>query len=798
MRISLLKASSNDLGGILVHVQVSESDDPPRFFYSHSFRYLVPSGTGGEIVVYAKKTNKKGTPYPFELEKCHKKCKDEHNGSCPVIPGKNRVLTTHIFDTKPKGETLRLFGAALFYALFSGRAGQLLQKTKEPHPNSRISLQLNNHQELEAIPWEYAKYRDTFLVYERVFSRVLKCPHCPLPKRSMRIVAVVPDPIFPNSTFKLPDLNLNDQWQTFINRHSANRKNVLLERVFPPTVDQMDALLMNEPEMATILHFMGHCVLNEDEMALVFEHYETGEHELVSASRPNVPKNLRLAFLSACNTRDIAKVLCERGVPYTIGTNCSLPDDLARKFESKFYQLLAGGFTVETALWRARVSFRDQSEPRERDYLPGAMVLYSPTFSEDNGVFECKQGEPTIELHMPPNNLHSFPFSVTFCGRNRELIKLNSILKDMTNRNKQTHRVCTIIGGAGEGKTTLAMEAARRAAHLFPGGVFAWTFDDKENSEIDYFSHLVHAIFSKKIQQNLSSMIGKTDINDLSLAIIRELVGYPTCLLIIDNADILKHGESMNLPEAIILGNWLRKVTAMQNIAVKILATSHDQLGWPKEETFSLGNLADLDPRAARQLFVENLDLQVRKKVDNEGNRRLLSKLVKKLDSHPLDLVFLGRAASRSQHNEKTLEDIFRNCHAMLADEYSRDGKFKPIFGPIINDLQIQQRLLLYLCSLVNGPISEEVLLFLRVFAIFDTKSEEKIDFSADSIAKNFNQVVHSKLLSKIDNVYTIHVGLREGIRQHDNMLSLRLQLATGVYSESFIIGVAIPSEDGE
>src|SRR6185436_1941712 len=100
--------------------------------------------------------------------------------------------------------------------------------------------------------------------------------------------------------------------------------------------------------MATVLHFMEHCgSKNGGTKALIFEDQDTGGLDFADALRLDPTTNLRLAFLSACETRRVARDLAESGIPYTIGSHCSLPDDLIRKFEHKFYQCLASGCTIE-------------------------------------------------------------------------------------------------------------------------------------------------------------------------------------------------------------------------------------------------------------------------------------------------------------------------------------------------------------------------------------------------------------------------------------------------------------------
>jgi predicted ATPase len=61
-----------------------------------------------------------------------------------------------------------------------------------------------------------------------------------------------------------------------------------------------------------------------------------------------------------------------------------------------------------------------------------------------------------------PGNLR--PPTTSFIGRESELAELESVLK--------AHRLVTLTGVGGVGKTRLAMELAVRLADTFPDGVF--------------------------------------------------------------------------------------------------------------------------------------------------------------------------------------------------------------------------------------------------------------------------------------------------------------------------------------
>jgi hypothetical protein len=779
---------------ILVHVDISASNDPPQFTYSHSFKYRVPSGIGEivdkttascDIVVYCGKTAASGDTYSFDLErKCRdEECKIKNKNGCPIIiSNTNRVLVADIFHTKPTENALHEFGTALFKALFSGYAGQLLYETEPTYPNGQIFLQLNKHDDLDAIPWEYAKNGPTFLAYQRQFSRLHRQRELQLLKLPLHIVAVVLDPIIPldDPNIHLENLYLKEQFQNFIDEHSHNNKKVTLERVFPPTTNQMDKLLMKEPKTATVLHFMGYCVSEKDQRVLVFEDDKTGEHAFIDALH-------LLAFLSACNTCEIARVLLEQGVPYTIGSYCPLPDDLAHKFECKFYQLLASGFPIEMAMWKARVFLNNQKDVHQ-SYFPGAMILYLSTFRENDGIFECEEGKPLVKLHMPPNNLELIPPALKFIGHKSELVKLNSVLKDMVDHNEQVHQIYTVTGIGGQGKTALAMEAVSRMTHLFPGGIFAWPFDCKEISVAEYLQQLSNVIFPEDVQLKLNYQ-NDEDTQQMGQAIIKTFTAYPSCLLILDHADTLNLAKSQGKKEAVELVAWLQKLISTQGISVKILATSFEDLNWPNEEKLLLNGFVDVDIHSGCELFYNNLSIMAK-----NVSKHLLQELVMQVDGHPLSLILLGHAAKRKQNSDKQLEDIIKHYCMILADEEKESRELRKHFGIMFETITPKEQLFFSMCSSFIGPITLHALLLIS--CLIDNREMSK-NFNEDVVKNYLEQGCHHGLLSKKNEKYKIQVAFQEAMQQYNAKIKLQLYLQIPNLLNNFYI-IGIPLENGE
>lgn len=708
---------------------------------------------------------------------------------------KDRHTFIEIFSHAPPNTVtvpLRKYGKKLFEALFQKESysRELLQKISPPHRTGRILLELNDQDDLDNIPWEYAWAGKDYLVRQLMFTRVLKGEELELLKLPPRIVVVVPDPIDAHEV-QLADLHLNDQFQNFIDNYQANHKQVMLERVFPPTVDRMEALLTRNHETATVLHFMGHCTEDENgNRALVFEHGDSGKHDIADIMRLlGIPENLRLAFFSACNTREVARIIAQQGVPYSIGSYCSIPDDIARKFEAKFYQCITDGYSIEKAMWRTRAAFIANDDYRQRDYLPGAMILYSSTPWPSDGMFRCDNGEPTVDFNMPPNNLEIITTTSRFYGRRTELANLYTTLYRMATRKKQAHCVVTVTGISGQGKTMLAVEVVNRTAHFFPGGIFAWQFDDcAAISAKDYLWGLVEVLFSRDAQEMLRLRSGNDDVKKLGQAIFKQ---FPksSCLLILDHADTLKRAETRGEEDAVDLVTWLKEAIWRPDIAVKILATSNENLGLPGEEPIHLRGLVDSDIDSACKLFIQNLTTIVRKRMqkeENENTRHLMHDFVTRMNGHPLSLELVAQVASQPKHYDKRLEDIVHKHYLkMLAEGNIEAKRLEKGFRPMIEALPEQQRELLYICSLFSGLITKDKITAVGELVNYNMPYSENVGaFGVSDVDKNLQQLYYRELLLKGSNdTYKNHVAVAEVAKQLDTLLKARMYRADDGYT---------------
>ena len=128
-----------------------------------------------------------------------------------------------------------------------------------------------------------------------------------------------------------------------------------------------DALFTFRPH---VLHFIGHGTFDEqrDEGALFFEGKETRQKEPVNSWRlaqlATSSESLRLVFLNACKGAEtseseklssVAASLVQKGIPAVIGMQFMVTDEAAIEFSGKFYQRLAEGAPVDTAVQEGRI-----------------------------------------------------------------------------------------------------------------------------------------------------------------------------------------------------------------------------------------------------------------------------------------------------------------------------------------------------------------------------------------------------------------------------------------------------------
>lgn len=278
--------------------------------------------------------------------------------------GRRRVET-------PETERARDFGGQLFDAIFAGRVRDVyrnsLAAARREERGLRITLHLTQVPELMDIPWEYLYDAPSFLSISAWTPVVryldLPFPHTPLAvKPPLRVLGMVssPDDCEPLDVEEerarlersLAPLVADGRVEIDWTEHGSLRS--LLRRLHRDTYH--------------VFHYIGHGAYDEAAQdGVVLLEGPSGSSEQVNGSRLGTVlcdhRPLRLAVLNACEGArsgrtdpfaGVATSLVQRELPAVIAMQFEITDEAAIVFSEYFYDALALGYPVDTALANAR------------------------------------------------------------------------------------------------------------------------------------------------------------------------------------------------------------------------------------------------------------------------------------------------------------------------------------------------------------------------------------------------------------------------------------------------------------
>ncbi|HEV3154860.1 MAG TPA: TIR domain-containing protein [Candidatus Baltobacteraceae bacterium] len=246
-------------------------------------------------------------------------------------------------------------------------------------------------------------------------------------------------------------------------------------------------------------------------------------------------------------------------------------------------------------------------------------------------IFE-EPPETPIQTAPSPNNLPAE--SDKFVGRESEVADLRSLIRN--------HRLVTIAGPGGVGKTRTALQTARGMAGEFPGGV--------------WFADLASIADSAFVPAAFESALKNADVE--------------RSLIVADNCE--------HLIEAVC--DWLK--TLPESEGVRVLCTSRQPLGVQGERVFALcplssppesrraPSLAELNQSPAARLFLDRAEGAAAALATEDG-RMAVVRICRSLDGIPLALE-LAAARARSLSLEQIAEAIEQRFRLLTTG--ARDG----------------------------------------------------------------------------------------------------------------------------
>jgi predicted ATPase len=240
------------------------------------------------------------------------------------------------------------------------------------------------------------------------------------------------------------------------------------------------------------------------------------------------------------------------------------------------------------------------------------------------GVFQVRavglrtEFPPLKALDTPSGNLR--PAATSFIGRESEVGEVQAAVK--------AHRLVTLTGVGGVGKTRLAVEVAGRLADEYPDGV--WFFE------------LAAVTDPAAVHDAVAAVLGITQQPDRSVAqSIAAAQEGRVRLLVFDNCEHLLDAAA-DLIEAIMAAS----------ATTKIVATSREGLGIADEQLWPVPSLdvdAGVDSTAVA-LFVERAqNVSPRFAVGDDGEADAVVEICRRLDGIPLAIeLAASRMASMS------------------------------------------------------------------------------------------------------------------------------------------------------
>jgi predicted ATPase/class 3 adenylate cyclase len=355
--------------------------------------------------------------------------------------------------------------------------------------------------------------------------------------------------------------------------------------------------------------------------------------------------------------------------------------------------------------------------------LGGAEVVFGLAHADIMSQFP-----PLRSLDSLPNNL---PLQLTsFIGRSEEMAELRDLLG--------AHRLVTLTGAAGCGKTRLALQVAAEALPTYRAGV--WVIDLAPLSDPDLVTQVVARTLGIG-EPDVSTLVDARDAGALNarplIDLVIEHLRSRELLLVFDNCEHLLNATSS------LVGTLLLACADL-----RVLATSRESLGVAGEVTWRVRSLSTPDPKTvssaatlldyeAIRLFVDRARAHVPSFTLTAEDGPAVSQVCRRLDGIPLAIELAAARVETLSAPQLAarLEDRFRLLTGGSRTGLERHQTLRAAVDWSYDTLSESERVLLDRLSVFAGGCTLEAAEEVCVGA--DVDGDTVLDLLARLVAKS-------------------------------------------------------------